>query len=114
MLIEITSKHVNRVHFAGKYFINILEHINIVLIRRQRKYQPTSSPYEVDLSSMTTVKPGQLQFLMLNNEKSHVKFQLDIFTLEQNSLRVKINEVNPLRKRFEVEHALVSEPKLIK
>jgi hypothetical protein len=63
---------------------------------------------------MKTIKPGQLQFLMFNNEKSHVKFRLDIFTLEQNSLRVKINEINPLRKRFEVEHSLVGEPKLIR
>jgi hypothetical protein len=62
---------------------------------------------------MKKIKPGQLQFSLLNSEKSHVKFQLDIFTLELNSLRVKINEINPLRKRFEVEHSLVGEPKLI-
>ncbi len=83
------------------------------MLRRQRKYKPNSSPYEVDLSSMKKIKPGQLQFSLLNSEKSHVKFQLDIFTLELNSLRVKINEINPLRKRFEVEHSLVGEPKLI-
>ena len=114
MSIEVTSKPVNRVHFAGKYLTHILEVNHIVFIRRQRKYQPTSSPYEVDLHSMTTVKPGHLQFLMLNNEKPQVKFQLDIFTLEQNSVRVKINEINPLRKRFQVEHSLVGEPKLIR
>jgi alpha 1,3-glucosidase len=83
------------------------------LIRRQRKYQPNTSPYEVDLSSMKTIKNGHLQFVLLNTQKSHVKFRLDIFTLEHNSLRVKINERNPLRKRYEVEYSLVGEPKLV-
>ncbi len=87
---------------------------NAFLIRRQRKYKPDTSPYEIDLSSMKTIKTGHLQFLLVNNLKSHVKFQLDIFTLEHNSLRVKINEINPIRKRYEVEHTLVSEPKLVK
>ncbi len=63
---------------------------------------------------MKTIKNGHLQFLLVNTEKSSVNFQLDIFTLEQNSLRVKINEINPLRKRFEVEHSLVNEPTLVK
>lgn len=63
---------------------------------------------------MNKIKTGHLQFLLINTRKSYVKLQLDIFTLEQNSLRVKINEINPLRKRYEVEYSLVGEPKLTK
>ncbi|CAF1299702.1 unnamed protein product [Adineta ricciae] len=81
--------------------------------RRQRKYKPEVSPYEVDLNSMITVQVGHTQFVLLNTHKSHVKFRLDVYTLEHNSLRVKINEVNPIRKRYEVEHSLVTEPKLV-
>ena len=62
---------------------------------------------------MKTIKSGHLQFPLTNTLKSHVKFQLDLFTLEHNSLRMKINEVNPIRKRYEVEHTLVGEPKLV-
>ncbi len=104
-------------HFVGKYsLINSSFHIkeNEFLIRRQRKYKPSTSPYEVDLNSMKQIQTGHYQFLLLNTLKSHVKFQLDIFTLEHDSLRVKINEKNPIRKRYEVEHVIVSEPKLVK
>ncbi|CAF3423273.1 unnamed protein product, partial [Rotaria sp. Silwood2] len=81
--------------------------------RRQRKYKPDTTPYEVDLSSMKIIDKGHIQFVLLNTLKSEVKFQLDLYTLEHNSLRVKINEINPLRKRYEVEHVLVGEPKLV-
>ncbi|CAF1002078.1 unnamed protein product [Adineta steineri] len=81
--------------------------------RRQRKYKPDTTPYEVDLSSMKTITNGHLQFSLLNTLKSHVKLQLDLYTLQHNSLRVKINEINPVRKRYEVERVLVSEPKLV-
>jgi hypothetical protein len=60
------------------------------------------------------IQDGHLYFRLLNTQKPHVKLRLDIFTLEHNSLRVKINEINPLRKRYEVEHSLVGEPKLVK
>lgn len=82
-------------------------------LRRQRKYKPDQSPYEVDFGSMKTVGKGHLQFRLVNTLKTHVKLQLDLFTLEENSLRMKINEVDPIRKRYEVEHVLVSEPKLV-
>ncbi|CAF4324537.1 unnamed protein product [Rotaria magnacalcarata] len=81
--------------------------------RRQRKYKPDRSSYEIDLNTIKIVKSGHLRCLLLDNTKSHVKFKLDIFTLEHNSLRVKINERNPIRRRYEVKHSLVGEPKLV-
>ncbi|CAF2524065.1 unnamed protein product [Rotaria sp. Silwood2] len=81
--------------------------------RRQRKYKPDRSPFEVDLNSMKIVKNGHLRFLLFSTLKSHIKFKLEIFTLEHNSLRVKINELNPIRKRYEVKYSLDGEPKLV-
>ena len=63
---------------------------------------------------MKTISNGHLQFILINTLKTHVKFQLDLFTLDQNTLRVKINEVDPIRKRYEVEKVLVGEPKIVK
>ncbi|CAF0776287.1 unnamed protein product [Rotaria sordida] len=81
--------------------------------RRQRKYKPDISPYEIDLNSTKIIKNGHLRFLLLNTLKSHIKFKLEIFTLEHNSLRIKINELNPIRKRYEVKYSLVGELKLV-
>jgi len=114
MLIGIILKHVNKVLFVGKNFLFFSFYKLNSFIRRQRKYKPDTSPYEVDLNSMKTISNGHLQFLLHNTLKPHVKFQLDLYTLEHNSLRVKINEINPIRKRYEVEHVLVNEPKLVK
>ena len=85
----------------------------LLLFRRQRRYKPDRSSYEVDLSSMKMIDSGHLQFLLRNTLFSQVQFQLDIYTLEYNSLRVKINEINPLRKRYEVKNSLIDEPKLV-
>jgi len=63
---------------------------------------------------MKTISNGHLQFILINTLKTHAKFQLDLFTLDQNTLRVKINEVDPIRKRYEVEKVLVGEPKIVK
>lgn len=116
MSIGITSKPVSKVDFAGRYFTyrHYLDLKNVFSIRRQRKYNPTSSPFEVDFNSLEKVKTGHVRLSLSNIEESGVKFQLDLFALEHNSLRVKINEINSIRKRFEVEHSLVGEPKLVK
>lgn len=62
---------------------------------------------------MKKIDVGHLKFNMLNTLKTHVKLELDIFTLEKNTLRVKINEISSIRKRYEVENVLVGEPKLV-
>lgn len=81
--------------------------------RRQRKYRPDVSPYQVDFKSMIKDDNGHLQFKMINTLVDNVQFQLDIFTLDHRTLRVKINEINSLRKRYEVKDSLVTEPKLV-
>lgn len=81
--------------------------------RRQRKYRPDISPYQVDLQSMLKNDKGHLQFKLINSLVQEAEFQLDIFTLDHRTLRVKINEKNPLKKRYEVKESLIGEPKLV-
>ena len=45
------------------------------------------------------------------NQQSGVVLRAELYTLEGNMFRLKINEKNPLRARYEVEGALVGEPK---
>ena len=113
MLIAKISKHANKVHSAGKCPGTGERSTCKYFIRRQRKYKPDVSPYHVDLSSMKQVEDGHLQFSLHNTDQSSGLLALDIYTLEHRSLRVKINENNPLRKRYEVQHALVGEPKRV-
>ena len=115
MSTETISKVANKVRFVGqwkRFGFFVVENTLLCALRRQRKYKPDVSPYEVDLTSLKNIGKGHLQFRLVNTLKSHVKLQLDLFTLEENSLRVKINEVEPIRKRYEVENVLVAEPKL--
>lgn len=41
------------------------------------------------------------------NLKNSVLFQLDLYLLKDNRLRFKFNELNPLKKRYEVEGVIV-------
>ncbi len=46
------------------------------------------------------------------NKKNNVALGVEIYSLVDNTFRLKINEKNPIRKRYEVEGALVKEPEL--
>ena len=46
------------------------------------------------------VNGGHLSARLLN-ERNNVEFTLDVFLLKQNRYRIRINELNGLRKRFE-------------
>lgn len=46
------------------------------------------------------------------NTLTNVVLQAHVFTLEGNMFRLKIDEKNGLRQRYEVEGALIREPKL--
>jgi len=41
------------------------------------------------------------------NKKDQIKFILQVFTMEDGAFRIKMNEANPIRPRYEVEHALL-------
>ena len=48
------------------------------------------------------------------NKKSNVLLSLKLQTLEKNSVRFRINELNPIRPRYEVKDVLIQEPKTIR
>lgn len=43
---------------------------------------------------------------MLNIENS-ILFTLDLYLLKENRFRFRLNELNPLKKRYEVEDVIV-------
>ena len=111
MSIEIISKLVNRPVFVRKFSIRFHGGKKSFLDRRQRNFKSDRSTYEVDFDSMTVVNDGHLQFRLSNTMESEKSFRLEIFTLEHQTLRLKINEENPLRQRYEAKESLVREPK---
>lgn len=114
MLIEVILKHAIKVLFVGKNFlINQGVHISIFSFFLDDNAN-INLIHHLMKSILVQITNGHLQFLLRNTLKPHVKFQLDLYTLEHNSLRVKINEVNPIRKRYEVENVLVGQPTLVR
>lgn len=48
------------------------------------------------------------------NKQTGITLLAEIYSLSDNMFRLKINEKNPLRQRYQVEGSLVGEPKLQK
>ena len=69
------------------------------------------SVYSVDADSLSIQDHG-CQMDIVNERWSAGLLQAEIFTLQENMFRLKIKEKNGLHPRYEVEGALVGEPKL--
>ena len=69
------------------------------------------SPYTVDADSLSTQDHG-CQMDIVNGRSDAGLLQAEIFTLQDNMFRLKIKEKNGLHPRYEVEGALVGDPKL--
>ena len=48
------------------------------------------------------------------NKKTGVVFRVEIYSIVDNMFRIKINEKDPIRQRYEVQDSLVKEPELQK
>lgn len=46
------------------------------------------------------------------NKRNDVLLTVEIYSLVDNTFRVKINEKNPIKQRYEVEGSLAKEPEL--
>ncbi|KAK3093332.1 hypothetical protein FSP39_014183 [Pinctada imbricata] len=79
--------------------------------KRHRAMQSGQSPYVLLLDSLQ-VSPTSLSVQLLNT-KNNVRLLLQLYGLERNTARVKINELEPLKPRYEIPvgDALVGEPK---
>ncbi|KAM8938957.1 neutral alpha-glucosidase AB isoform 1-T1 [Pelodytes ibericus] len=76
--------------------------------KRQRKLEPGSSPYRALLgSAKLTADKLEIQLI---DDKNQVSLLLEVFGLNGNMTRIKINEINPLKPRYEVPDVLVGTP----
>uniref|UniRef100_W5LYQ7 Glucosidase II alpha subunit a n=1 Tax=Lepisosteus oculatus TaxID=7918 RepID=W5LYQ7_LEPOC len=76
--------------------------------KRQRAVQPGQSPYRALLDTLQ-LSDSRLS-LQLLNEHNKVKLLLELYGLQGNMTRIKINELKPLRPRFEVPDVLIRDP----
>ena len=83
----------------------------LVSFRRQRATQPGSSPYTVLLDAVH-IKPTSIEVPLLNTQ-NNVRLLLQLFGIKDNMARLKINELEPIKQRYEIPvgDALVGEPK---
>ena len=78
--------------------------------RRQRATPEGRNVYVVVMSSLR-VEPSSLSMQLLNLDTKE-RLQMELSGLRGNMVRLKINEVNPLSKRYEppIGDVLVKEP----
>ncbi|XP_018115471.1 neutral alpha-glucosidase AB isoform X1 [Xenopus laevis] len=76
--------------------------------QRQRKLQPGLSTYRAALGS-AKLSSDKLQ-VQLIDERNQASLLLEVYGLDGNMTRIKINEINPLKPRYEVPDVLVGTP----
>ncbi|KAG8560581.1 hypothetical protein GDO81_015038 [Engystomops pustulosus] len=76
--------------------------------RRQKDFHPDRSPYVAQLNTLNT--ENGVVTLNLTHQETQVPLKLQIFAVEGNILRLKINEESSVKPRFEVPDVLVKEP----
>ncbi|XP_044869546.1 neutral alpha-glucosidase C isoform X2 [Mauremys mutica] len=81
---------------------------HIAFYRRQKLLLPGKSLYQALLDSVTLCNDSvKLQII---NEKNKVPLLVEIYAIDGNIFRLKINEVSPLKSRYEVPDVLIKEP----
>ncbi|XP_069501286.1 neutral alpha-glucosidase AB isoform X2 [Ambystoma mexicanum] len=80
--------------------------------KRQRGLMHGSSVYRAVLDSLDVTETRAR--LQLMNDANQVPLMLEVYGLEGNMTRFKINELNPLRPRYEVPDVLVGDPPVLR
>ncbi|XP_034273663.1 neutral alpha-glucosidase C isoform X3 [Pantherophis guttatus] len=80
----------------------------IAFYRRQKRLCPGKSPYQALLQTVE-LSNSNVKFQIFN-EDSKVTLSVEMYEIEGNIFRLKINEVNPLKPRYEVPDVLIQEP----
>lgn len=75
--------------------------------KRQRNFKSEKSDYLVKFETVK-VENGHLSAECLNTKNS-ILFSLDLYLLKDNRLRFRFNELNPLKKRFEVKDVIIDD-----
>ncbi|XP_053224260.1 neutral alpha-glucosidase AB isoform X1 [Podarcis raffonei] len=76
--------------------------------KRQRNVEAGSSPYRALLESLQLSQDSMK--IQLINEANKVPLLLELYGLKGNMTRIRINELNPLKPRYEVPDVLVQDP----
>ncbi|XP_050965045.1 neutral alpha-glucosidase AB isoform X2 [Labeo rohita] len=76
--------------------------------KRQRELKPGQSPYRALLDTLE-LSDSRLT-LQLMNDNNKVRLLLELYRLQGNMTRVKINELKPIKPRYEVPDVLISDP----
>lgn len=79
------------------------------VFRRHRAMQPNQSPYVILMDSLV-IHPYKIEVQVLN-KMNNVKLHLELYALEENMARLKINELEPIKPRYEIPKGdVVTEP----
>ncbi|KAM8781438.1 neutral alpha-glucosidase C isoform 1-T1 [Rhynchonycteris naso] len=84
----------------------------IAFYRRQKQQLSKKSTYQALLDSVTIGKDST-RFQIIN-EATKVPLLAEVFVLEGNIFRLKINEETPLKPRYEVPDVLTSKPSTVR
>uniref|UniRef100_A0A8C9VE92 Glucosidase II alpha subunit n=1 Tax=Scleropages formosus TaxID=113540 RepID=A0A8C9VE92_SCLFO len=76
--------------------------------KRMRDVVPGHSPYRALLETLELSNTRLT--LQLINDNNKVRLLLELYRLQGNMTRLKINELKPLRPRFEVPDVLIADP----
>ncbi|XP_035265569.1 neutral alpha-glucosidase AB isoform X1 [Anguilla anguilla] len=76
--------------------------------KRQRAMKPGQSAYRALLDTLE-LSDSRLT-LQLINDNNKVRLLLELYRLQGNMTRVKINELKPLKPRYEVPDVLITDP----
>uniref|UniRef100_A0A4W5L5I8 Glucosidase II alpha subunit n=1 Tax=Hucho hucho TaxID=62062 RepID=A0A4W5L5I8_9TELE len=80
----------------------------VCALRRQRALKPGQSLYRALLETLELTNTKLT--LQLINDNNKVRLLLELYRLQGNMTRVKINELKPLKPRFEVPDVLINDP----
>ena len=93
-------------------YSNFITFFLLFLYSNNRAIQPGDSPYLVVKDSIAFTESSFDVHLL--NKKSNVLLNLKLQTLQKNTARFRITEVNPIRPRYEVKDVLIKEPVTIR
>ncbi|XP_039744342.1 neutral alpha-glucosidase C isoform X5 [Pteropus medius] len=85
---------------------------NIAFYRRQKQQLSKKSTYQALLDSVTVGKDST-NFQIIN-EATKVPLLTEVYSIEGNIFRLKINEESPLKPRYEVPDVLTSKPNTVR
>uniref|UniRef100_H2Z255 Neutral alpha-glucosidase AB n=1 Tax=Ciona savignyi TaxID=51511 RepID=H2Z255_CIOSA len=73
--------------------------------QRQRNYKPSQSPYKALYSSLQSIS-GSHVYLDVVNTENQQQFTLDVHGMEDGMIRLRMNELTPLKPRYEVPNTI--------